>query len=79
MEEPVDVYSRHGGRNKSCSKPCDADMSGGIHKDIGLEKRERVANARDGGMYNLNVSVDDVQFVHLFHTACYSQQLSARR
>ena len=48
MEEPVDIHSWHGGRDKSCSKTCDKGMSVGIDKDIGLEKRERVTDVRGG-------------------------------
>ena len=29
------------------------------------------------GTHDLEVPVDDVQFVHVFHTACYFQQLTS--
>lgn len=52
-------------------------MSVRADEDICLEKRERVIEVSAGnGPYDLKVLVEDIQLVHVFHTARYFQQLA---
>jgi len=54
-------------------------MSLGVDEDVGLEERECVTNMWGRGTYDLDIPVDDVLFVHIFHAPRYFQQLASRR
>ena len=44
MEKCVNIYSRQGGWEESCSETCNMGMSTRVDEDIGLEERERATN-----------------------------------
>ena len=79
VKESVDVNPWHGGWKKSHSETCDMGVSTRVDEDVCLNERECATNVRGGGTYGLQVSMDNIQFMHVLHTACYFQQLVSRR